>query len=269
MNIDNPIISVVIRNRNEATALRYVLTALKQQEYRNYEIILVDNNSTDDSIELGKKAGAQIVKINEFTYGKALNLGIENSQGELVVILSAHSIPLGRYFLTECARAFEDKRVGAARLVYAGKGADMTRWLDAESLENEEQDFISKGPLASGCVIRRSAWEKVPFDEKVIAAEEKIWTAEILKKGYTVITPIPAFYFYKKQSNPISELHKNYRELVAINQRFGWRLGFVKFGGLKPVTEFCVGVSSSLRDAMKKIHFEMIKAYLRLKFPKL
>ncbi len=264
-----PTVSVIIRNRNEAEHLKNVLAALVQQEYRNYEIVIVDNRSTDDSIGVAQAAKARIVILDEFTYGKALNVGIEAATGEIIVILSAHSIPLGRYFLTECVRAFEDGRVGAARLVYAGKGSDMTRWLQTEWINSVEQDFISKGPLASGCAIRRAAWEEVPFDEEVIAAEDKIWTAEILKKGYSVITPIPAFYYYCKKISPISELHKNYRELVAINHWFGWRSGFVKSGGFKAVTDFCIGVLSSFSVAVKRIHFEMIKAYLRLKFPKL
>lgn len=264
-----PTVSVVIRNRNEAEDLKYVLAALAEQEYQNYEIVVVDNNSTDNSVELARAAKARVVALEQFTYGRALNVGIAAATGELIVILSAHSIPLGRYFLTECARAFENPRVGAARLVYAGKGADMTRWFDAELLKDAEEDFVSKGPLASGCVLRRSAWEKVPFDEQAIAAEEKIWTAEILRKGYTVITPVPAFYYYYKQLSPISELRKNYRELVAINQRFGWQLGFVKPSVSKMVSNFCVGVLNSIHTAVKKIQFETIKLYLRLKFPRL
>jgi len=264
-----PLVSVVIRNRNEAEHLKDVLAALAQQEYRNYEIVIVDNNSTDDSVETARAAEARIVTLEKFTYGKALNVGIEAAAGEIIVILSAHSVPLGRYFLTECVRPFEDERIGAARLVYVGKSSDATRWLQAELINSIEQDFISKGPLASGCVLRRSAWEKVPFDEEIIAAEEKVWTAEILRKGYSVITPIPAFYYYSKRLSPVSELYKNYRELVAINQKFGWRIGFVKPSVSRMTGNFCLNVLNSVYSSMKTIRFEWIKLYLRLKFPKI
>ena len=119
---DYPYISVVIRNRNESKHLEYVLKSLEIQNYSDFEIILVDNNSTDNSVKIAEHFGAKALNIKNFTYGKALNFGIDNAKGEIIVILSAHSIPLGSNFLRECAKGLEDKNTGAARLVYSGKG---------------------------------------------------------------------------------------------------------------------------------------------------
>lgn len=261
------LVSVVIRNRDEAEHLQYVLQALKKQRYENYEIIVVDNNSNDESVELAENAGAKVVTIHDFSYGKALNLGVNASQGKIIVILSAHSIPLGHYFLTECVEAFKDSRVGAARLVYVGKENDMTRWLNVEVLNDVEQDFNSKGPLASGCVIRREAWEKVQFDEEAEAAEDKIWAAEILKRGYLILTPIPAFYYYRKRLDAMAEMYKNYREVNAIHEKFGIRVGFIKRSGYQALIDLIYGILVLPQLAGKKIHFEMVRAYLRFRFP--
>jgi rhamnosyltransferase len=94
-------ISVVIRVRNEGAALHKVLCALKLQDLPPWEIIVVDNASTDESRAVAQYHGATILDISraEFTYGRALNWGIRKSQGEFICILSAHSLPIGKDFL--------------------------------------------------------------------------------------------------------------------------------------------------------------------------
>src|SRR5210317_1847235 len=120
-------ISVLIRSRNEVRYLRPTLAALAAQT-RPHQVVLVEDHSTDGSVELARKHGAVVVSLDRFTYGYGLNRGLEACTGDVVVILSGHSIPVGPHFLEECARPFEaDPNVGGVRLVYAGKGVDATR----------------------------------------------------------------------------------------------------------------------------------------------
>ena len=265
----SPAISVIIRNRNEAESLELVLKALRQQDFKNFEVILVDNESADRSVEIARAFGAEVLEISDFTYGRSINLGVGKSRAKIIVLLSAHSIPLGRYFLTECINALAEPRVAAARLVYSGKGADVVRWLDPETLTQEDQDFISKGPLASGCVFRRSVWEKIPFDETVIAAEDKIWAEAVLRAGYSIVSPVPAFYYYYKRLPVITELHKNYKELVAVNRQFGTTLGFVNISKHLVPIRFLKAALSAFSSFVKTLRYEAIKAFLTLKFPRL
>src|SRR4051812_9816594 len=115
MPSERPIISIIIRNRNEADYLAQVLRALSLQARSAYEVIIVDNESSDDSIEVAKRAGARIISIGkrEFSYGKALNLGVREASGEIIVLLSAHSYPLGACFLDEAVAPFADSCVAA------------------------------------------------------------------------------------------------------------------------------------------------------------
>ena len=219
-------ISVIIRNRNEAAYLHSVLEALSQQDVPA-EIVLVDNRSTDESRRIAERYGARIVDLDDFSYGRALNVGFAAATHEICVILSAHSLPLGRSFLAECAKPFDDPAVAAARCVYAGKSADALRWLAPERLEASD-DFISKGVLASGCVVRRSVWQRIGFDETLEAAEDKLWSREVLRAGYVIVSPIPAFYLYLKQIPPPDNLVKNYREIKEIFRQTGQLVGFVR-----------------------------------------
>src|SRR6185312_15454076 len=51
-----PLVSIIIRSFNEAWALRETLPALHAQDYKNWELIVIDSGSTDGSVELIRDA---------------------------------------------------------------------------------------------------------------------------------------------------------------------------------------------------------------------
>ena len=96
--------SIIIRTKNEARNIEKVLSMLRAQTYQNFEIIVVDSGSRDDTIERTKKFGATILQIppEDFSYPYALNYGIGRSSATTYIcILSAHSIPISTRWL-EC-----------------------------------------------------------------------------------------------------------------------------------------------------------------------
>jgi rhamnosyltransferase len=267
----SPSVSVVIRNRNEAASLELVLRALALQALRPREIVVVDNESSDGSAELARGRGATVVPLaaGAFSYGRALNLGLAATTADVCVILSAHALPLGREFLTECVRPFSDDRVAAVRCTYVGKAADEVRWLSPELLDQTADiaTVVSKGPLASGCAIRRRVWECVRFDEEVIAAEEKLWAARVLKAGFTIVSPCPAFYCYMKRLSVQARIKKNHRELLQIYRSTGMRLGFVGATSAFTLLDFLRGVLvRAPRDGLARVSEESLRLVLRWRF---
>jgi rhamnosyltransferase len=218
-------ISVVIRNRNECAHLRHVLRALSLQD-TPAQVILVDNASTDDSVLVAREFGATIVTLAQdaFTYGRALNAGLRVASGEVCVILSAHSVPIGPRFLSDCAKPFaHDPRVAAVRCVLARKLPDALRWMEPELLVGsvDAATVIAKGPLASGCAIRRSVWEEIPFDEALEANEDKLWALAALRRGYAIYSPSHATYAYLKGVPPLEVVRRVRRERVAVFRATG------------------------------------------------
>jgi hypothetical protein len=266
-----PSVSVVIRNRNESRYLRQVLTALRHQTVRPREIVVVDNDSTDESVATALELGATVVPLarDAFSYGRALNVGMRAATGEVCVILSAHALPLGPGFLESCAAAFHDAGTAAVRCVHVGKQVDLLRWCDAEMLDGRSsvEEIVSRGPLANGCAVRRSTWEVVPFDEAIEAAEEKVWAAEVLARGYRILSPCPAFYAYLKPIAPAAARRKNFRELRAVYEALGQRVGALR-GGLPgaladALRTLGVGVPRSI---VRTAHAELVGAALHLAF---
>lgn len=112
------LVSVFIRVRNEADALAEVLDHLAHQNFNDgVEVVVLDNESTDGSAEIALAAGARVFTLPRalFGYGRALNLGVDLCRGQIVILLSAHSIPLDEHWLSRfVAPMLNDSRIGAA-----------------------------------------------------------------------------------------------------------------------------------------------------------
>ncbi len=73
-NHTNPI-SIIIRTYNESEYIEKLLIALKSQTLKDIEIILVDSESTDKTVEIAQKYCDRIINIkkSDFTFGYSLN----------------------------------------------------------------------------------------------------------------------------------------------------------------------------------------------------
>ena len=70
--------SIIIRTKNEEKWLSHCLNILKNQNYKKFEIIIVDNKSTDKTLQIAKNYKIKkIYSIDKFKPGKALNIGIK------------------------------------------------------------------------------------------------------------------------------------------------------------------------------------------------
>lgn len=228
-------LSIVIRTRNEAGSLRVVFEALMAQRCSfKWEIIVVDNESEDETLELCKQYGCQVVPIgrDEFTYGRALNLGISHARGEFVLILSAHSVPVGSSFLESAVAPFEDSLIAAVRCLDAYDLEQMSQWYKPRDIQYqslEEQRAAETGtqwtrlyPGATCCVIRRSVWEHVKYDEFLEAAEDKLWASQVLRKGYKVRCYVEAVFIYTRIRGKAHYNNRIFREYRALHKISGY-----------------------------------------------
>jgi GT2 family glycosyltransferase len=91
MSCIQPLVSVIIPNWNGAHHLPDCLEGLRRQSYRRFEVILVDNGSTDDSLALLARFHPQVrvLPLGENRgFAPACNVGIRAARGEIVVLLN-------------------------------------------------------------------------------------------------------------------------------------------------------------------------------------
>lgn len=107
-------ISVIIRTYNEQKHLAEVLEMLKNQTYRNFEVIIIDSESTDKTLEIAQMYDTKVIKIlkKDFDYSYSSNLGVKNSTGDIICFLSGHSVPENIYYLSETNKCFQNLNVG-------------------------------------------------------------------------------------------------------------------------------------------------------------
>lgn len=193
-------ISIIVRTKNEERWIGSCLESIERQTRRDYEVILVDNLSTDKTVAKARPYGVKLVTIENYSPGAAINRGVEVASGDIVVCLSGHCIPVDEHWLNNLVSELEDQRVGG---VYGRQepleftpDADKRDLLITFGLDRREQIKDSFFHNANSA-FRRSLWEKHPFDETVTNIEDRIWARSIQKEGYRIIyQPSASVYHY-------------------------------------------------------------------------
>ena len=114
-------ISVIIAARNESYKLQENLRFILEQDYSNFEVIVVNNNSTDDSYQVlsALKTGYNHLEIIEFNnpdhvrQGKKLplTLGIKAAKNEHLLLTDADCKPKSNQWIKKMARGFKEKEI--------------------------------------------------------------------------------------------------------------------------------------------------------------
>ena len=207
-------IGVVIRTLNESEFIVRCIETLRRQGHE-LDILVVDSGSTDDTVALADRAGAQILHMSpdDFDYSKSLNIGIEEVRGDLIVLLSAHAIPIEDDWLATMLAPFDDPRV-------AGVNCRQVPWPDAPWWEvrrlteifpterlvydAEDRDSIVFSNAAS--CIRRSVWADHPFT--LPAAEDMDWAQRMVDKGYSIVYEPGATVYHSHDESPRAQARR-------------------------------------------------------------
>ena len=183
--------SIIIRTKNEEKWLAHCLNILKNQNYKKFEIIIVDNKSTDKTLEIAENYKIKkIFSIDKFKPGMALNIGIKKSIGKYIVCLSAHCIPTNNSWLKNILSGFNSKKIAAIYgrqipLKYTNN-ADKRDLMNVFGLEKkiQKKDYFFHN---ANSAIRKSVWMENHFDEKVNHIVDRIWAKKIISKKFQII----------------------------------------------------------------------------------
>jgi GT2 family glycosyltransferase len=126
---DWPSVSIVVLNRNGAADLRRLLAGLREHtDYPHFELIVVDNGSSDESVQLVRSAEAGfpisiLANPNNESFSDANNRGAELAGGELLLFLNNDIEPFEPGWLRELIACLRRPEVGAvgATLITPGK----------------------------------------------------------------------------------------------------------------------------------------------------
>lgn len=183
-------VSIIIRSFNDKDNLKKLLEMLDKQTYRNYDLIFLDNESTDGTKELIEESNYEVNNIakGEYIPGKVLNKGVHLAKGDIVVFNNSDCIPCDSLWLERlispllkdndrlCCFANQLPRPDADILVRK----DHERAFGKELGAQKWPDFFS---LASSA-FHRDMLLANPFDECLRYSEDVELFKRLKRKGF-------------------------------------------------------------------------------------
>ena len=229
--------SVVAPCLNEARHIEHLLDALYAQEFRDFEIILVDGRSTDETRDIIRRYAGRHIDLSiklldnpRRAIPSALNLGILNARGAIIARLDAHSRPAPDY-LDRCIDALAksgadvvggkwkirpgaSSRVAQAIAIAVGSplGAGNALYRLESALTTQDTDTVPFGTF------RRLVWSKGGgYDESLLTNEDYEFNWRVRQQGGRVYfdPTIQCEYFARP----------TYRALFQQYWRYGWWKG--------------------------------------------
>ena len=217
-----PAVSVIMRSYNEGWALRETLPALQAQDYKNWELIVIDSGSTDGSVDLIRAAKpAHFIQIRHEDYNpsRVMNHGMQLARAEFAIFLNADATPQGKNWLRPLVMALLEPETAAVfgrqiprpdcQAVYAhdyercfGPNRESTRW----------DHFFSM--VSSG--LRKDIWSQRGFLEKMQYSEDDEYTRWCREHGYRVVYVPESVVMHSHNYTPQQAYKRSFGEAKAL-----------------------------------------------------
>lgn len=189
-----PSVSVVIPNWNGAKHLPVCLSALRAQTHGNFEVVLVDNGSSDDSVAIARSGfpEARVIELDKnYGFSRAVNQGIRAARGGVIALLNNDTEAAPEWLAAGMAALERNERAGliACRVMYMDRrgvidsaGDDYTPWgavFNRGHLEPFSDSFSTEqnifGICGSAAFIRKAVFDDIGlFDENFFAYYEDL-----------------------------------------------------------------------------------------------
>ncbi len=216
-----PETSIIVRTLNEERHLANLLRALEEQEYKDFEVIVVDSGSTDRTLEIAEQFKHKIIKIEkrDFTFGYSLNVGCNESVGKYLVFVSAHVLPVDKQWLSNLIMLLKNENVA---MVYGKQmGNHLSKFserVDFARLFNDSSRN-SRVPINyannANSAVKRSLWSERRFDEYLFGLEDIEWARHMAQKGFSIAYEPKASVYHIHEERWSQVFNRYRREAIA------------------------------------------------------
>lgn len=225
-----PFVSIVVSNYNgwKLNVLSSCLESLFKLDYPAYEVILVDNCSTDGSVDeveklFGSNAKLKIIRHGENRYSKGLNEGAKASRGKYVVYFN-NDIVANPAYLKEAIDVFEERDDVAilqgkllsyfdhSKIDSIGETMDLfgnpitIGWGESDAGQYEKpMEILSASGSAS--IVRKSLFDEIGYfgEEYFIGYEDMDLSLRARLKGYKVLYTPKAIVYHMRGVTDLSD----------------------------------------------------------------
>ena len=233
--MSDPLVSIIMRSFNEAWALKGTLPALAAQEFKNWELIVIDSGSTDGSQELIRAAQpAHFVQITpqEYNPSRVMNQGMRLAKSEFGIFLNAEATPQGTNWLRPLVNALQAPKTAACfgrqiprpdcQAVFAN---DYDRCFGPNRESAKWEHFFSM--VSSG--LRKDVWSQRGFREDLQYAEDDEYTRWCKAQGYAVAYVPESVAMHSHNYTPEQSYKRAFGDARAIGKAWSGSPGDFNF----------------------------------------
>jgi glycosyltransferase involved in cell wall biosynthesis len=164
----NPLVSVIISTRNSARTLAKCLASIKHQSYKNIELIVVDNNSTDNTKSIAQKYADKVFNMGPERSAQR-NFGVSQAVGDYLLIIDGDMV-LAEKVIENCVDKIQaNKNVKGVIIPEESFGEGF--WTQCKKLERSY--YIGVAWLAAARFFEKKSFLKAGgFDENMVSGED-------------------------------------------------------------------------------------------------
>jgi len=250
-----PIVSVIIPTYNRGYVVHRAINSVLNQSFSDFEILLVDDGSTDDTRKVAESFADKRIKYIYKTNGgvsSARNAGLKNAQGEFICCLDSDDLWPKDYLEVMTKKLCDNPQYGAAYCM-------RTRLFEDGTMQaSYQEEFFSSGQITealfkktfiqtSAICFKRNILEGLFFDETLTNGEDvDMWLRISMKTEFLFVPDIQIIYSQQVSDEKFSSKNCNRARVL---ERFYFKLGGDKYIQRKTAM---IKISYAWRSAAKK-----------------
>lgn len=201
------LVSVIITSKNEGDVIGNLLGSITKQTYKNIEVILVDNHSTDDTLKIARK-----FSITCYTFGPERsaqrNFGAKKSKGKYLIFLDA-DMELTTKVVEDCVRIATTSRVSG--VVIPEESIATNFWGKVKTFErsfySEKGDPITD---AARFFLRQVFFKVGGYDETITGPEDWDLPDRVRESGYKIGRSNEKIYHHENKISLLELFRKKF-----------------------------------------------------------
>ncbi|MDC0603414.1 glycosyltransferase [Aliiglaciecola sp.] len=243
--------SVIIPTYNAGNEFEAVLDILLRQACSfEYEIVIVDSGSSDQTVDLIRSKKSDRIKLyeipnTEFQHGRTRNYAISMSEGEFVAVITQDAMPADEHWLTHLINGFEQAPdavgVFGSHKAYESHsdfvkrdifrvferfnmfGEEYSWYFDQREPGSKDWQFALQYYSDNNSCMRKSVWDQLPYPE-IDWGEDQAWAWMIVQLGLTKVYQKDAVVYHSHDDTPEIRYKTAKTEAQFFNDRFGIKL---------------------------------------------
>lgn len=217
--------SIIVRTYNESKHLPALLERCRGLRLGSAEteVVVVDSGSTDDTVAIAERHGANVVHIEKdrFTFGRSLNIGCAAARGEYLVFISGHCLPLREDWLDRLLHPLES---AAAHYSYGRQLGDASSRFSECQLFRKYYPDESRIPQVgffcnnANAALPRKIWSERPFDEGLTGLEDMELAKRLVEEGRRIayVAEAPVLHLHNESWHKVRMRFE--REALALQR---------------------------------------------------